>query len=121
MRAVGNAGRLLVGLAVLVAFQLAGTALVTLLRAPIPGSVAGMALLAAAISARIVPLSLVRGTADLLLRHLAVLYVPAGVALVLYLDLVRAQWIAVTAAGIGSLMAVLVVVGLTVQRLERTP
>jgi holin-like protein len=111
--------RVLLGLAVLVAFQLAGTALVSLLHAPIPGSVAGMALLAGAIALGLVPLSLVRDASDLLLRHLAVLYVPAGVALVLYLGLLRAQWMAVTAAGVASLLAVLMVVALTVQRLER--
>lgn len=107
------------GLGVLLLFQLAGSWLVNLLHAAVPGSVVGMMLLAAGLQLRIVPLWVVRPTAEFLVRHLALLYVPAGVALMLYAGLLREQWLPVTVAALTSLLAVLIVVGLTVQKFER--
>lgn len=111
-------GRFIIGLCVLLLFQLIGTRLVGLAHAAIPGSVIGMMLLATALHVRIVPLWVVRPAADFLVRHLALLYVPAGVAVMLYAGLLHQQWIAITAAALTSLIAVLLVVGATVQRLE---
>lgn len=114
-------GRFVFGLGVLLLFQLLGSWLVGLAHAAVPGSVIGMMLLAAAVHVKIVPLWVVRPAADFLVRHLALLYVPAGVSVMLYAGLLRQQWVAITAAAIVSLIAVLLVVGATVQRLERKP
>ncbi len=119
LRSLFGVGRFSFGLAILLLFQLLGSWLVSVAHAAVPGSVVGMMLLAAALHVRIVPMSLVRPTADFLVRHLALLYVPAGVAVMLYAELLREQWLAITSAALASLIAVLVVVGLTVQRLER--
>ncbi len=120
IRTALRAVRFVAGLAVLFLFQWVGTRVVSFAHVPIPGSVAGMALLALCIRIHVVPLMLVRPAAEFLVRHLAVLYVPAGVALVLYVALLRDQWVAVAAAGVLSLVAVLLTVGTVVQRLERT-
>lgn len=116
-----NLGRFVLGLGVLLLFQLLGSWLVGLAHAAVPGSVIGMMLLAAALQLRIVPLRVVRPAADFLVRHLALLYVPAGVSVMLYAGLLRQQWVAITAAALVSLIAVLLVVGATVQRLEQRP
>ena len=86
---------------------------------PVPGSVVGLIALAALIETRVLPLDLVRDAADLLVRHLALLYVPAGVALLAYWSAVRHDLAAITVAALASLVAVLLVVGHVVQRLER--
>lgn len=86
---------------------------------PVPGSVVGLIALAALIETRVLPLELVRDAADLLVRHLALLYVPAGVALLAYWPAVRHDLAAITVAALASLVAVLLVVGHVVQRLER--
>ncbi len=86
---------------------------------PVPGSVIGLVVLAALIEARVLPLELVRAAAELLVRHLALLYVPAGVALLAYWSAVRHDLVAITIATLASLVAVLLVVGHLVQRLER--
>lgn len=78
-----------------------------------------MLLLTALLETRILPVAAVRPAAELLVRHLALLYVPAGVALLLYWNAVRGELLAIAAAAVASLVAVLVVVGLIVQRLER--
>jgi holin-like protein len=64
-------------------------------------------------------MTIVRPAAELLVRHLALLYVPAGVALLVYWAAVRSELTAIAAAALASLVVVLVVVGLLVQRLER--
>ena len=86
---------------------------------PVPGSVIGLIALAASIELRILPLAFVRRAAELLVRHLALLYVPAGVALLAYWSAVRHDLAAITVAALASLVAVLLVVGHLVQRLER--
>lgn len=86
---------------------------------PVPGSVIGLVVLAALIETRVLPLQLVRDAAELLVRHLALLYVPAGVALLAYWSVVRHDLLAITIAALASLVAVLLVVGHVAQRLER--
>lgn len=107
------------GLGVLLALNALGGWLVRVSGATVPGSVVGMLLLTVLIETRILPLEAVRGAAELLVRHLALLYVPAGVALLVYWSAVRGELLAIAAAAAASLVAVLVVVGLVVQRLER--
>ncbi len=111
--------RFVFGVGLLLLFQLLGSWLAALAHASVPGSVIGMMLLAAAVHARLVPMWSVRPASDFLVRHLALLYVPAGVAVMLYAGLLREQWLAITAAALASLVAVMIVVGITVQRLER--
>ncbi len=69
---------MITALAILLVSQLAGEAIVRLASLPIPGPVVGMILLFIVIIAR-TPLPPVLGdTADGLLRHLSLLFVPAG-------------------------------------------
>ena len=107
------------GVAVLWALQLLGGWIAALVHLPVPGSVIGLVLLATAIGAGVLPLALVRPAADLLVRHLSLLYVPAGAALMLYWGLVRREWLPIVAGGIASTVAVLVVAGLVLHRMER--
>jgi putative effector of murein hydrolase LrgA (UPF0299 family) len=66
--------------------QLAGEAVVRLASLPIPGPVVGMVLLFAVMVARM-PLTPTLGeTADGLLRHLSLLFVPAGTGVIQHLD-----------------------------------
>jgi holin-like protein len=102
-----------------VALNAAGGWLVRIAHLPVPGSVVGLVVLALLIETRLLPVELVRSAAELLVRHLALLYVPAGVALLAYWGIVRHDLVAITAAALASLVAVLLVVGHTVQRLER--
>lgn len=88
-------------------------------RLPLPGSIVGMIALTILIETRIVPLDVVRRPAELLVRHLALLYVPAGVALIAYVGVVRHDLVAITLAALASLLSVLLVIGTVIQRLER--
>jgi holin-like protein len=109
----------LLGLALLVALDALGEWVVRVSGATVPGSVVGMLLLTVLLETRVVPLEAVRPAAELLVRHLALLYVPAGAALLVYWGAVRGELPAIAAAALASLVAVLAVVGLAVQRFER--
>lgn len=73
-------------LATFLVCQLAGEALVRLVEIPVPGPVVGMVLLFVLLVSNIeLPYSLDE-TADGILKHLSLLFVPAGVGVVQHLD-----------------------------------
>ena len=109
----------LMGLVVLVLLQLAGDWIARVVHLPIPGSVIGMVLLATGIHLGVIPRRLVRASAELLVRHLALLYVPAGVALILYVALVRREWLPIVGGALVSLVSVLAIVGIVADHAER--
>ena len=77
----------LVGLTILLGFQLLGEVLAAALQLPLPGAVLGMALLALGLLWR--PLrEPVRACAELLLANLSLLFVPAGVGVMVHMGLV---------------------------------
>lgn len=73
-------------LAALLSLQLLGEAVVRWLAWPVPGPVLGMALLLLALLLRPVWLQALRDTAKGLLQHLSLLFVPAGVGVMLHLQ-----------------------------------
>lgn len=107
------------GLLILLAFLWMGDALAAALRLPLPGSVAGMLLLAGALRLRWIPAHAVQPAAELLIRNMALLFVPAGVGVMAYAGLLRREWLPIAAGAAASTVAVLLVVGWMQQRLER--
>jgi putative effector of murein hydrolase LrgA (UPF0299 family) len=77
---------MLPSLAVLLVCQLAGEAVVRSAGLPIPGPVVGMVVLFALMTSGAPLPLLTRDTADGILRHLSLLFVPAGVGVVNNLD-----------------------------------
>jgi holin-like protein len=114
-----RAAHYLLGLLILLAFLFAGDAAASALRLPLPGSVAGMLMLAAALRLRWVPERAVQPAAELLIRNMALLFVPAGVGVMAYAGLLRREWLPIVAGGAASTVAVLLVVGWMQQRMER--
>jgi holin-like protein len=116
---VRAAGRFLLALVALLAFLEAGRLVVDGAGLPVPGSVMGMVLLTIALQSGIVRVSWVRPAADLLLRHMGLLFVPPGVAVMVYAELIRAEWLPILAGSAISTIAVLLTVGWVQQRMER--
>lgn len=114
-----RAGRLAIGFAILLAFLWIGGWVADAARLPLPGSVAGMLLLAAALRMRWLPAAWVEDAAALLIRHMAMLFVPAGVGVMAYGGVLRGEWLPIAAASAASTVAVLLVVGRLQQRQER--
>lgn len=89
---------LVAGFTWLLLFQCAGEALVRLAGMPVPGPVAGMALLALALLARRRAPASLTVAADGLARHLSLLFVPAGVGVMLHVHRLASEWLPIAAA-----------------------
>ena len=81
----------------------------------LPASIIGMLLLPLLLQLRIVKLEWVRGLTDFLIANLGFFFVPPGVALMLYFDLIRAEIVPIVAATVLSTILVLLVTGHTHQ------
>ncbi|MCC5856685.1 MAG: CidA/LrgA family protein [Ectothiorhodospiraceae bacterium] len=82
--------------------QLAGEVLVLLLDLPFPGPVLGMLFLFTGLVIHGGVPDPVKRTSDTLLRHLALLFVPAGVGLMVHFGLVARDWLPILAGLVGS-------------------
>lgn len=92
--------------------QLVGEVIARGLDLPVPGPVVGMVVLFVALQVRRPPASAnVFRTSDALLRHLQLLFVPAGVGVVTYLTLLREDAVPIVGALFLSWLAGLAVVG----------
>ncbi|MCP5367220.1 MAG: CidA/LrgA family protein [Hyphomicrobiales bacterium] len=101
--------------------QLAGEAVTRATGIPLPGPVAGMALLFVILALRgAVPDDMAR-VADGLLGNLSLLFVPAGVGVMAHMDLLGADWLPLGAAVIGSTVATIAVTALVMTRLRPPP
>lgn len=95
--------------------QLAGELLVEASGLPVPGPVVGMVLLFTWLMLRKREHKELAATADALLRNLALLFVPAGVGVVLHLGLLGREGVAISAALIVSTLATVAVTALVMQ------
>jgi putative effector of murein hydrolase LrgA (UPF0299 family) len=110
---------MLAALAILLVCQLIGEAVAHVASVPIPGPVVGMALLFALILVR-APLSSSLGdTADGLLRHLSLLFVPAGVGVVQHLDRLSGDGIRLIVVVVAATAVTLAVTALVFEGLAR--
>ncbi|MFO1325451.1 MAG: CidA/LrgA family protein [Burkholderiales bacterium] len=98
---------LLAGFTWLLLFQCAGEALVRLAQWPVPGPVAGMALLFATLLIRGRSPDALSVAADGLARHLSLLFVPAGVGVMLHVARVAGEWLPIVVAlGVSTVLAI---------------
>ncbi|OON62921.1 CidA/LrgA family protein [Massilia sp. KIM] len=103
---------MLAAFAVLLVCQCLGEGLVFLLGLPIPGPVAGMLLLMAALVIRPQLQTLVEQAANTLLSHLSLLFVPAGVGIVAAAASGSGHWLAIIVSVLASTVLTLGVTGL---------
>jgi len=106
-------------LTVLLLFQLAGEVLVQFFALPIPGPVIGMALLFATLVVRRGVPDQLRSTATNLLQHLSLLFVPAGVGVMVHFARLGDEWPAIVGALVVSTFATLAVTGLLLCALQK--
>lgn len=98
---------LLAGFTWLLVFQCAGEAVVRLAGWPVPGPVAGMALLFAALRLRRDAPPSMTVAAQGLAKHLSLLFVPAGVGVMMYVEQVAVEWLPIVCAlFVGTVLAV---------------
>ena len=106
-------------LTTLIACQLAGEVIARAMALPLPGPVLGLVLLLGLLLVRGGPDAEMRDASGGLLRHLSLLFVPAGVGVVTQLDALAQDWAAIAVAIVVSTALGLAVTGLVMQRLSR--
>lgn len=106
-------------LVVLLGYQLVGEALTFALGLPIPGPVIGMALLLVTLALRPTLLVRIKATGTTLLSHLSLLFVPAGVGVMVHFERLSEEGLAIGAAVVGSTLLTIVAVAATASWLIR--
>lgn len=102
-------------LTLLLIYQLIGEVAVQLLQLPLPGPVLGMLLLLVTLILRGEVSPSLRDTANRLLAHLSLLFVPAGVGVMVHATLITAEWLPIVAALVGSTALTIVVTALVLR------
>jgi len=84
--------------AILLVFQSIGEVISYALHLPVPGPVIGMILLFAwlVFDDRLLPV--IQGTSGELLKHLSLLFVPAGVGIMVHVRRIEGEWLPITIA-----------------------
>lgn len=115
---------MLFALSLLLSCQLAGELLTRGTGLPVPGPVAGLAMLLALFALRPSLAAAVRPTSGVILTNLSLFFVPAGVGVVANLDILSRDWAAILAVlVVSTVLAMLATVGtfLAVRNLMNGP
>jgi len=86
------------GITVLLIYQLLGEVSVLLLRIPVPGPVLGMIMLFLTLLMRRRSTESLDSASTALLSHLSLLFVPAGVGMVVHFDRIANEWLPISVA-----------------------
>ncbi len=86
------------GLTLLLIYQLVGEVSTLALRLPVPGPVLGMVLLFLTLVIRGRSSTALDSGANALLSHLSLLFVPAGVGLMVHFDRIAQEWLPISVA-----------------------
>lgn len=105
------------GFAIFLVFQLIGEAIARGIGLPVPGPVIGLVLLFVFFWRLPTRLPLVGGAADALHKHFSLLFVPAGVGVMLHLPLLAREWLAIVVAVVVSTLIGLATTALVVNAL----
>lgn len=96
-----------------------GELIVWLTGITIPSSIIGMLLLTTLLQTKVVKLEWVKGMSDFLISNLGFFFVPPGVALMLYFDIIKAELLPIIVATLASTVIVLIVTGWTHQLFKK--
>jgi holin-like protein len=108
----------------LLVYQLVGEIVVLVLGLPVPGPVIGLALLFLTLVLRRGVGEEMRATANGILAHLSLLFVPAGVGVMVHLGRLRDEWLPITIALVASTVLTIALTALAMRwfaRLARKP
>ena len=110
---------MLAAITLLLVFQLVGEVFARALGLPVPGPVIGLALLFAMLAVRRQVSPDVRDTANGLLSHLSLLFVPAGTGVLVHLDRLGSELGPIAVAVIASTVLTIATTALTMRWLMR--
>ena len=97
-----------------------GELIITLTHIPLPSSILGMLLLTLLLKLKVIRLEWVRSISDFLVTNIGFFFVPPGVAIMLYFDIIKAQFVPIVTASVVSTVLVLAITGWVHQIYGRT-
>lgn len=98
-------------LAIIIGCLAVGELVVWLTHVPVPSSIFGMLLLTALLQLKVVKLEWVETLSNFLVANMGFFFVPPGVALMLYFDIIRAEFWPIAISVVASTLLVLVMTG----------
>ena len=107
-------------LAILFGCLALGELIITFTHIPLPSSILGMLLLTLLLKLKVIRLEWVRSISDFLVTNIGFFFVPPGVAIMLYFDIIKAQFVPIVTASVVSTVLVLAVTGWVHQIYGRT-
>lgn len=96
----------------------AGDGIAALLPITIPGSIIGMLVLFSLLTLQILPVKWVKPGCHLIIRYMALLFVPISVGVMSYTDILTAQFGPIVVSCLVSTVLVIVIVGMGSERLQ---
>lgn len=100
-------------------FLILGEGVKHLFDIPIAGNVVGMVLIFFALKFKIIKLEDVKPASDKLIKYLVLFFVPYGVGLMVYADLLRQHWLVLVVASVVSTVFTLYVTGFIQQKWDK--
>ncbi len=104
---------------IIFACLLAGELIAMIPGVSIPGSIIGMLVRTVRLERKVVKPDSIAPLCRFLIKNMAFFFVPPGVALMLYFDIIAAEWIPITVATVVSIFLVIVVTGRLHQFMHR--
>jgi len=92
---VKNALQLVLGLLIIMLFLSIAKFIIAYFESTFPASILGMLMLFVALSLGIVKLNWIEFAGNLVLKYLALLFIPIGVGLINYFDLIATHWLVI--------------------------
>lgn len=107
------------GVTLLLIYQLVGEISVMLLRIPVPGPVLGMVMLFLTLLLRRSSSKSLDDASSALLSHLSLLFVPAGVGMMVHFDRIVTEWLPISVALLSSTLITMAVTALVMSGADR--
>jgi len=104
---------------ILLFFLYLGKGLQFITHLPIPGSIFGLLLLFFGLNLRLIPVDFVLPTGSFLLNYITLFFVPVGVGLLQYTELLSTHWLTIVVSSVVSTIATLISVGWLFQRFSK--
>ena len=111
--------KLLQGLAILLALQWLSTEVIAFLGIPFPSPLLGMLILTALLCTGVIKENYIEDICTALIDKMALLFLPAGVSMILYLDVIKAELLPISLTVILSSIIILCSTALVLEMLLR--
>ena len=100
-------------------FLVLGEVVRHLLNIPIAGNILAMILIFIALKVKLIKLETVKPASDKLIKYMVLFFVPYGVGMMVYLDVIKTNWVSIVVATVSSTIITLYVTAIIQQKLEK--